>query len=108
MKRVYTSVSAPGEGAVYRYLEPCESDYSGSSEACGGCISTEAVDVISGPGCSDFPITDNDYGNLPTFFGGDTDIDTYLFDDRWSSLSPFPSTDPTCPTPPTLKVGRLP
>lgn len=107
MKRIYTSYVEPGEGAVYRELAACfpdpgqqESSSEESGLACAECIDNGPVGVITGVGCISFPVTDNDYGALPTFFGGDVDVDTYGYDSRFEDLtSPYPSSDPTCPIP---------
>lgn len=106
MKRIYTSYTDPGEGAVFRelaacFLDPAE-EASSSSEglSCAECIDTDPVGIITGVGCSSFPVSDNNYGALPTFFAGDVDIDTYGYDSRFEDIStPYPSSDPTCPTP---------
>jgi hypothetical protein len=105
MKRIYTSYFGAGEGAVYRELAGCfEEEPSASSEpACAECIDNGPVGIITGPGCSSFPVTNNNYGALPTIFAGDVTIDTYGYDSRFEDItSPFSSTDPTCPTPPPL------
>ena len=94
MKRLYTSISGPGEGAVYRNLA-CES----SSSGCGECLGSATVAVITGPGCSTFPVTDNNYGALPTYFAADVEIATVLYDDRFTALTPS-SSAVDCPVPP--------
>jgi len=112
MKRIYTSYVEPGEGAVYRDLAGCFPEETSSSESeaeCAVCIGTGPVGVITGVGCSSFPVSDNNYGALPTFFGGDVDIDTYGYDSRFEEIQfPYPSSDPTCPTPqPILEYPDL-
>jgi hypothetical protein len=106
MKRLHTELSMPGEGAVYRHLDTCASFYpAGSTVDCGECIDTLPVAVISPPGCSSFPVTDNNYGALPTYFAGDVDIDSYGYDSRFEAVPfPFPSTSPICPVPESLMV----
>ena len=106
MKRIFTSFTEPGQGAVYRDLSACadaavlESSSSSEEGACGACIGTDAVGVISPPGCSEFPVTDNDYGNLPTFYAGSIEIDTFGYDARWEDLdNPLAPDDLNCPIP---------
>ena len=96
MKRLHTSTGAPAEGAVYRNLSGCGS----SSSGCGDCLGSETVVVITGPGCSTFPVTDNNYGALPTFFANDVEIAPTDYDDRFTSLTPSASSEEECPTPP--------
>jgi len=77
MKRLFTSESIPGQGAVYRDLSECP--------ACA-CLDSFVVPVISGPGCSEFPTKDNDYASLPNAFPPDVEIATVPFDGRLSAL----------------------
>lgn len=98
MKRFFTSRD-PAEGAVFRDIEGCGAPEASSAE-CAVCLDYAGVTPISPPGCSDFPVTDNNYGALPAFFGGDVEIDTYEYDDRWNAVDPYPSQNPVCPTPP--------
>jgi hypothetical protein len=103
MKRIHTSYFGPGEGAVYRELAGCSEEGSSSELPCAACIDNGPVGVISGPGCSSFPTTDNNYGALPTTFAGDVDIDTYGYDSRFEDiLLPYSSTSPVCPLPKPL------
>jgi hypothetical protein len=51
------------------------------------CFDTDLqVVLITGPGCVTFPVTDNDFGALPTAFGPDVDIDPFDFDSRFNFL----------------------
>jgi hypothetical protein len=90
MKRLYQSTE-PAEGSVYRNLT-CELPESSSSGApdevgCLECLGNPIVGVISPPGCSSFPTTDNDYGSIPTTFASDVEIDPDPFDPLFGSLS---------------------
>lgn len=96
MKRLYTATSGPAEGAVYRNLSGCGS----SSSGCGECLGSETVVVVSGPGCSTFPVTDNNYGALPTYFAADVEIAPTDYDARFTSLTSSTSSGEECPTPP--------
>lgn len=101
MKRIHTAYYGPGEGAVYRELLGCSGS---SSSGCGECLDTEAVGVITQPGCSAWPVVDNNYGALPTAFAGDVEIDTYGYESRFMDLvdpyAPPPGTE--CPDPPEM------
>jgi hypothetical protein len=82
MRRLYTSYSEPGQGAVYREIADCP-----DGAACGVCINDAPVGIISGIGCTpDFPVKDNEYGKLPTTFPADVEIDPEPFDVRLSLL----------------------
>jgi hypothetical protein len=52
------------------------------------------VEIISPPGCSTFPTTDNNYGKLPQSFALDVEIDEFGYDSRFSSLSSLSPVDP--------------
>ena len=100
MKRISTETVAPREGGVYRNIGTCQD--AGPPATCGECIATDVVGVISQPGCDTFPVTDNDYGRLPTSYGSDVEIDPVGYDARWDALAnPQTPTDPVCPPPPT-------
>jgi hypothetical protein len=111
MIRIFTSETDPAEGAVYRDIRGCNVlDYGSSSSGgpgevfppCGTCIDTSVVGIISPPGCETWPVTDNEFGRLPTFYAGDVYIDPYGYDDRFESLDPpYTAPDATCPTPPS-------
>jgi len=82
MKRLFTSLGTPKEGAVSR-------DF-----ATGLCLDITPVSVIEPPGCSSFPSHVNDFGTLPTSFAADVEVDTFGFDNRYSGLELTPP-DPT-------------
>ena len=99
MRRLFTSIGNPTAGAVYRDFSGCGEGSSGAP--CGQCVDQDIVSVISGPGCTTFPVSDNEYGRLPTSFPGDIEIDTYGYEPLFEQLSiPFPATDPDCPNTP--------
>jgi hypothetical protein len=76
MKRLFSTQSLYKQGGVYR-------SFASSSFP---CFSTPVRDEISQPGCSSFPITDNDFGALPTDFARDADTDTFGYDERWGPI----------------------
>jgi hypothetical protein len=82
MKRLFTAVYLPQQGGVYRTLPD------------GNCLELPDFPEITPPGCSSFPVHDNNYGALPTFFEQDVEVDAYAWDYRFSSLGPA-SQDPT-------------
>lgn len=82
MKRLFSAYYLPQQGAVYRTLPN------------GDCLPLPVFDDITPPGCSSFPVTDNNYGALPTAFASDVEVDEYDWDYRFSSLGPE-SEDPT-------------
>jgi len=69
-----TFSTLPGQGRVYRDPETLE------------CLPAPEITVITQPGCSDFPVTDNDYGSLPTRFPDDVEIDTFGYNAGWEDV----------------------
>ena len=94
MKRLFQSAE-PTEGSVYRNLTCTGTQGSNSSSSgpedpyidCLACLGSPIVSVISGPGCADFPVTDNNYGAIPQTYSSDVEIDPNPFDAAFDSLS---------------------
>jgi hypothetical protein len=74
MKRIFSDpTGTPGEGKTVRNLS-------------GTCLDTGTVATITQAGCSSFPITDNNYGSLPTASTIDSEVDNFGFDSNFSIL----------------------
>jgi hypothetical protein len=75
MKRIVSDpTGTPGEGKTARDLS-------------GVCQDTGPVATISQAGCSTFPVTDNNYGSLPTKSSVDTEIDSIGYDSAFSAIA---------------------
>lgn len=113
MKRIFSATGGgPREGAVYRDLTACdagtavlEAPSSSSSSAsssslefteCAECFGEIIVDEITQPGCSSFPVSDNEYGTLPTSFPPDVEIDPFPYESEYETLA-TPSSSPVGP-----------
>ena len=79
MKRLHSTTVAE-QGAVYRYL---------TGPAATDCFPPPALFHVTAPGCDcgPWPITDNQFADLPVAFPADVEIDNYPYDPRFSSLA---------------------
>jgi len=74
MKRIFSDpTGTPGEGKSVRNLA-------------GTCLDTGEVVIISQAGCSSFPVTNNNFGSLPTASTADSEVDNVGYDSSFSSL----------------------
>lgn len=77
MRRLFQSEASYVQGAVFR-------DFGSPSFA---CLAAPAPPEVSQPGCSSFPVTDNNFGALPSAYAKDAVIDEYGYDERWASVT---------------------
>ena len=73
MKRIFETTGSPEQGAVYRDLATTD------------CLSFDPLDPVTPPGCFSFITTDNTWGALPTRYAGNTDIDPFAYNNKFTS-----------------------